>query len=38
MSTSGGGEAPRPPVPVMVLLSFLALAAGMAVALLSRLL
>jgi hypothetical protein len=36
MSTSGGGEAPRPPVPVMVLLSFLALAAGMAVALLSR--
>ncbi len=36
MSTSGGGEAPRPPVPVMVLLSFLALAAGTAVALLSR--
>ena len=35
-STSGGGEAPRPPVPVMALLSFLALAAGTAVALLSR--
>jgi hypothetical protein len=31
-----GGEAPRPPVPVMVLLSFLALAAGAAVAVLSR--
>ena len=28
----GGGEAPRPPVPVMALLSFLALAAGVAVA------
>jgi hypothetical protein len=35
-STPGGGEAPRPPVPVMALLSFLALAAGTAVALLSR--
>ena len=35
-STPGGGEAPRPPVPVMVLLSFIALAAGTAVALLSR--
>jgi hypothetical protein len=35
-STAGGGEAPRPPVPVMALLSFLALAAGTAVALLSR--
>jgi uncharacterized protein DUF4396 len=30
------GEAPRPPVPVMVLLSFLALAAGGAIALVSR--
>jgi hypothetical protein len=30
------GEAPRPPVPVMALLSFLALAAGAAVAFLSR--
>jgi Domain of unknown function (DUF4396) len=29
----GGGEAPRPPVPVMALLSFLALAAGVAIAL-----
>ena len=36
MSASDGGEAPRPPVPVMALLSFLALAAGTAVALLSR--
>jgi hypothetical protein len=34
--SASGGEAPRPPVPVMVLLSFLALAAGAAVALLSR--
>ncbi len=32
----GGGEAPRPPVPVMILLSFLAFAAGAAIALLSR--
>lgn len=32
----GGGETPRPPVPVMVLLSFLALAAGAAIALLPR--
>jgi len=32
----GGGEAPRPPVPVMALLSFLALAAGVAIAFLSR--
>jgi Domain of unknown function (DUF4396) len=32
----GAGEVPRPPVPVMVLLSFLALAAGAAVALLSQ--
>ena len=30
----GGGEAPWPPVPVMALLSFLALAAGVAIALL----
>ena len=30
------GTAPRPPLPVMVLLSFLALAAGVAIALLSR--
>ena len=30
------GEAPRPPVPVMALLSFAALAAGVAIALLSR--
>ena len=33
---SGGGEVPRPPVPVMVLLSYLALAAGVAIALLWR--
>jgi Domain of unknown function (DUF4396) len=32
----GGGEIARPPVPVMLLLSFLALAAGAAIALLSR--
>ena len=32
----GGGDVPRPPVPVMVLLSFLALAAGAAIALLSQ--
>jgi hypothetical protein len=31
---SGGDEAPRPPVPVMAMLSFLALAAGVAIALL----
>jgi hypothetical protein len=31
---TGGGVAPRPPVPVMVLLSFLALAAGAAIGLL----
>jgi hypothetical protein len=31
-----GGEKPWPPVPVMALLSFLALAAGIAVALLLR--
>ena len=32
----GGGDVPRPPVPVMALLSFLALAAGAAIALLPR--
>jgi hypothetical protein len=34
--TAGGGEAPWPPVPVMALLSFVALAAGVAIAFLSR--
>jgi len=33
---TAGGEAPRPPVPMIVLLSFLALSAGAAIALLSR--
>src|SRR5258708_5920177 len=33
---TGGGEARRPPVPVMALLSFLALAAGVAIAFLLR--
>jgi hypothetical protein len=33
---TGGREAPRPPVPVMAMLSFLALAAGVAIAVLSR--
>jgi hypothetical protein len=31
-----GGEEPWPPVPVMALLSFLALAAGIAIGLLSK--
>src|SRR5262249_28591540 len=34
--SASGGEAPRPPVPVMALLSFLAVAVGAALALLSR--
>src|SRR5262249_4475819 len=34
----GGSKAPQPPVPVMTLLSFLALAAGVAIGFLSRLL
>jgi hypothetical protein len=34
--SASGGEAPRPPVPVMALLSFVALAAGAAGAFLSR--
>jgi hypothetical protein len=37
-SRAGGSEAPRPPVPVMTLLSFLALGAGVAIAFLPRLL
>jgi hypothetical protein len=32
----GGGETPWPPVPVMAVLSFLALAAGVAIAFLLR--
>ena len=32
MGNSMGGAAPRPPVPVMAALSFLALAAGVAIA------
>jgi hypothetical protein len=32
----GGAQPPQPPVPVMALLSFLALAAGVAIAFLPR--